>query len=257
MRATRAYIAGFGTAGSVLAGCAVLFVVASAVVAFNGWPKIAAQAAPVALQLDAPAQCAGIAGRSSAGAAARAATAAAPAAPLARPGPARGRRPGAPGRRRPATGGGTLGPRTGASGSGQPGAGSGAAGGSGSSASGTPTRGGGGSGSGRCRRRQRRRRERHRRRRQGHHGDRACHSRDSSGQRHRAQPATRPVRPARSIRSAGVPVTPPARSQARSAAPSPRWAARSPDDRRGPVPSARCRNRRLTACSSSSCWTER
>jgi hypothetical protein len=53
MRATRAYVAGFGTAGSVLAGAAVLFVVASAVVAFRGWPKIAGQQSPAALHLDA------------------------------------------------------------------------------------------------------------------------------------------------------------------------------------------------------------
>jgi len=55
MRATRAYIVGFGTAGSILAGCAVLFVVASAVLAFRGWPKIVTQGAPVALRLDSPA----------------------------------------------------------------------------------------------------------------------------------------------------------------------------------------------------------
>jgi hypothetical protein len=54
MRATRAYVAGFGTAGSVLACAAVLFVIASAVVAFRGWPKIAVQQSPAALRLDAP-----------------------------------------------------------------------------------------------------------------------------------------------------------------------------------------------------------
>ena len=51
VRATRAYIAGFGTTGSLLAGAAVLFVLASAVVSFNGWPQVAGQssAAPVVL----------------------------------------------------------------------------------------------------------------------------------------------------------------------------------------------------------------
>ena len=53
MRATRAYIAGFGTVGSVLAGCALLFVVASALVAFRGWPEMAAQSAPSTLRLQA------------------------------------------------------------------------------------------------------------------------------------------------------------------------------------------------------------
>ena len=54
MRVTRAYMAGFGTAGSILAGCAVLFVVASTVVAVRGWPTIAGQPAPVVLRLDGP-----------------------------------------------------------------------------------------------------------------------------------------------------------------------------------------------------------
>ena len=40
MRATRAYVAGFGTAGSLVAGAAILFVVASAVVSFRGWPEV-------------------------------------------------------------------------------------------------------------------------------------------------------------------------------------------------------------------------
>src|ERR1035441_6034302 len=53
MRASRAYIAGFGMAGSVLACAAVLFVIASAVVAFRGWPKIAGQDSPAALRLNA------------------------------------------------------------------------------------------------------------------------------------------------------------------------------------------------------------
>lgn len=41
VRATRAYLAGFGTSGSLLAGAAVLFVLGSAIVAFRGWPQIA------------------------------------------------------------------------------------------------------------------------------------------------------------------------------------------------------------------------
>lgn len=40
VRTTRAYIAGFGTAGSLLAGAAVVFVLASAVVSFQGWPQL-------------------------------------------------------------------------------------------------------------------------------------------------------------------------------------------------------------------------
>src|SRR3979411_1148636 len=38
MRTTRALIAGFGTTGTLVAAVACVFVVASAVVAFNGWP---------------------------------------------------------------------------------------------------------------------------------------------------------------------------------------------------------------------------
>ncbi len=49
MRATRAYIAGFGTAGSLLAGAAIVFVFASAVVSFRGWPQVGSQATPVAV----------------------------------------------------------------------------------------------------------------------------------------------------------------------------------------------------------------
>jgi hypothetical protein len=49
MRATRAYIAGFGTAGSLVAGAALVFVTASAVVAFRGWPQVATSAAPAAV----------------------------------------------------------------------------------------------------------------------------------------------------------------------------------------------------------------
>jgi hypothetical protein len=45
-RATRAYLAGIGTSGSLLAGAAVMFILASAMVAFRGWPHVAAQPAP-------------------------------------------------------------------------------------------------------------------------------------------------------------------------------------------------------------------
>ena len=40
MRTTRALIAGFGTTGTLVAAAACVFVVASAVVAFNGWPNL-------------------------------------------------------------------------------------------------------------------------------------------------------------------------------------------------------------------------
>jgi hypothetical protein len=49
VRATRAYIAGFGTAGSLLAGAAIVFFFASAVVSFHGWPQVAQQASPAAV----------------------------------------------------------------------------------------------------------------------------------------------------------------------------------------------------------------
>jgi hypothetical protein len=49
MRASRAYIAGFGTAGSLLAGAAMVFVLASAVVAFRGWPQVGDQPPAVAI----------------------------------------------------------------------------------------------------------------------------------------------------------------------------------------------------------------
>src|SRR5436309_5059715 len=49
VRATRAYLAGFGTSGSLLAGAAAMFVLASAIVAFRGWPQVGAQPAPIAV----------------------------------------------------------------------------------------------------------------------------------------------------------------------------------------------------------------
>jgi hypothetical protein len=49
MRVTRAYIAGFGTAGSLLAGAALVFVLASGVIAFRGWPQVGDPVAPVSV----------------------------------------------------------------------------------------------------------------------------------------------------------------------------------------------------------------
>jgi hypothetical protein len=49
MRATRAYVAGFGTAGSLLAAAAVVFVLASALVAFRGWPQLSTLSSPAAV----------------------------------------------------------------------------------------------------------------------------------------------------------------------------------------------------------------
>lgn len=40
VRAKRAYLAGFGSSGSLLAGAVTLFLVGSAIVAFGGWPQI-------------------------------------------------------------------------------------------------------------------------------------------------------------------------------------------------------------------------
>src|SRR5437763_11491069 len=45
-RATRGYLAGIGTSGSLLAGAALMFVVASALVGFRGWPHVGAQPSP-------------------------------------------------------------------------------------------------------------------------------------------------------------------------------------------------------------------
>jgi hypothetical protein len=43
IRGARAYLPGFGTAGSLLAGAVLMFIVASALVAFRGWPHVGAQ----------------------------------------------------------------------------------------------------------------------------------------------------------------------------------------------------------------------
>jgi hypothetical protein len=66
VRATRAYIAGFGTAGSLLAGAAIVFVFASAVVSFQGWPQVGDQGTPVAViaRSEAPAQSSSAGARS-------------------------------------------------------------------------------------------------------------------------------------------------------------------------------------------------
>ncbi|MGA9859263.1 MAG: hypothetical protein WBQ18_15465, partial [Solirubrobacteraceae bacterium] len=46
MKTTRAYLAGLGTASSLVLGAAVLFVLGSAVVGFNGWPRLGAGGGP-------------------------------------------------------------------------------------------------------------------------------------------------------------------------------------------------------------------
>lgn len=45
-RSARGYLAGFGTSGSLLAVAALLFIVASAMVAFRGWPHAGGQPSP-------------------------------------------------------------------------------------------------------------------------------------------------------------------------------------------------------------------
>ena len=47
VRASRAYLAGFGTSGSLLAGAALMFLLASAIVGFHGWPQVGGQS-PIA-----------------------------------------------------------------------------------------------------------------------------------------------------------------------------------------------------------------
>ena len=51
MRAPRAYLAGFGTSGSLLAGAALLFILASAFIGFHGWPQVGDSPSPVAVSL--------------------------------------------------------------------------------------------------------------------------------------------------------------------------------------------------------------
>jgi hypothetical protein len=45
-RAAQAYLAGVGTSGSLLAGAALMFILASALVGFRGWPHVGAQPSP-------------------------------------------------------------------------------------------------------------------------------------------------------------------------------------------------------------------
>jgi hypothetical protein len=52
-------MAGFGTAGSLLACAAVLFVIATGVVAFQGWPGLANPTTPASVRLDVPSGAAG------------------------------------------------------------------------------------------------------------------------------------------------------------------------------------------------------
>jgi hypothetical protein len=51
VRAARAYLASFGTMGSLLAGAVLLFALASAFVAFNGWPEVGDSATPASVVL--------------------------------------------------------------------------------------------------------------------------------------------------------------------------------------------------------------
>jgi hypothetical protein len=46
LRSGRAYLPGVGTSGSLLAGAVLMFIVASALVAFRGWPHVGAQPSP-------------------------------------------------------------------------------------------------------------------------------------------------------------------------------------------------------------------
>lgn len=47
----RPYLPGFGTSGSLLAGAVLMFVLASALVAFRGWPHVGAQGSPSPAQV--------------------------------------------------------------------------------------------------------------------------------------------------------------------------------------------------------------
>lgn len=51
MRAPRAYLAGFGTSGSLLTGAALLFILASAFIGFHGWPQVGDSPATVAVSV--------------------------------------------------------------------------------------------------------------------------------------------------------------------------------------------------------------
>ncbi len=171
VRATRAYAAGFGTAGSLLAGAAVLFLLVAAVVGFRGWPTSRAGVSPIHIVVGRrPPAGSAVAGRlralvatgaadtagaaDAAGASARHPRAGAAAGSLS----ARGRtarpsggKPGTTGTRPGAPGGGTAGPGSGSTAGSGSGGGSGPGtgpGGSGSGGSGSSGSGSGGSGSG-------------------------------------------------------------------------------------------------------------
>jgi hypothetical protein len=56
VRTTRAYLAGLGTAGAIIVGAALVFVLASAVVAFRGWPNADGVDSPARVVVSAPAR---------------------------------------------------------------------------------------------------------------------------------------------------------------------------------------------------------
>ncbi|HXD67731.1 MAG TPA: hypothetical protein VNV17_24105, partial [Solirubrobacteraceae bacterium] len=53
MRATRAYLAGLGTAGTLVLAASILFVLGSAVISYNGWPKLGGIGSPATQTLTA------------------------------------------------------------------------------------------------------------------------------------------------------------------------------------------------------------
>src|ERR1700761_8970726 len=54
VRATRAYLAGLGTAGTMVLAASILFVFGSAIVTYNGWPKLGGIGSPATQTLTAP-----------------------------------------------------------------------------------------------------------------------------------------------------------------------------------------------------------
>src|SRR5947209_10284592 len=92
VRPARAYLAGFGTTGSLLAGAAVLFLIATAIVSFRGWPQVGAPSSPVVVNVSAQTSNSGLsaANRALGAAVAIAAPAARAAAPRAAGRPGRG-----------------------------------------------------------------------------------------------------------------------------------------------------------------------
>jgi hypothetical protein len=53
VRATRAYLAGLGTAGTLVLAASILFVLGSAIVTYNGWPKLGGIGSPATQTLTA------------------------------------------------------------------------------------------------------------------------------------------------------------------------------------------------------------